>query len=379
MLLRRSIQYRPIFSSFSTLAEPKLKLDDFRTLENSPANQTIDQIGKFYKISPEIKKQLFSHGGFPKSFEKQVKTFGESCLMIREPALEVINHIKNADLNRPANRFVLYGKDGAGKSLTMAHLIHYGYESDFILVHIPWVPNWFKRAKEIANSTTKEGFIDLPLDAAAWLIQFKSQNGPILGKLDLKISQDYIWSKRETTPKGATLLELIDHGINRVKYASDAVAAVIGEIKSQSTAGLCKTMVFIDGYNAFFYPKTRIVADNKAKISPDKVTLTQPFLDITNYDWKNGVCILGVDQMALTEERMESELPRYQLGKEGFEHLDPFIPIRVDNYSDKEYVSCINYYLDRKWIQNHEQGFDKELEFLSGKSPYKLMQMCASL
>lgn len=379
MLLRRSIHYRPIFSSFSTLAEPKIKLDDFRTQETSPANHTIDQVGKFYKISPELKKQLFSHGGFPKSFEKQVKTFGESCLMIREPALEVINFIKNADLNRPANRFVLYGKDGAGKSLTMAHLIHYGYEADFILVHIPWVPNWFKRAKEIANSTTKEGFIDLPLDAAAWLIQFKNQNGQLLGKLDLKIGQDYVWSKRETTPKGATLLELIDHGINRVKYASDAVAAVIGEIKSQSTAGNCKTMVFIDGYNAFFYPKTRIVADNKAKISPDKVTLTQPFLDITNYDWKNGVCILSVDQMALTEEKMESELPRYQLGKEGFEHLDPFIPIRIDNYSDKEYVSCIKYYLDRKWIQNHEQGFDKELEFLSGKSPYKLMQMCASL
>lgn len=36
------------------------------------------------------------------------------------------------------------------------------------------------RHKEMSNSQTNEGFVDLPLDAAAWLIHFKSQNQTLL-------------------------------------------------------------------------------------------------------------------------------------------------------------------------------------------------------
>ena len=38
---------------------------------------------------------------------------------------------------------------------------------------------WLRRIprhKEMSNSQTKEGFVDLPLDAAAWLVHFKMQN-----------------------------------------------------------------------------------------------------------------------------------------------------------------------------------------------------------
>lgn len=45
-----------------------------------------------------------------------------------------------------------------------------------------------------------------------------------------------MWSKRETTPAGATLSELVDHGINRVKYSCDVIEAIIHEIKILSRA-----------------------------------------------------------------------------------------------------------------------------------------------
>lgn len=371
----RSLRY------YSTVAEPvkQPKLDHFRTNESTTSSHSNQHIGRFYQIPLEDRKQIFLHGGLPKSFEKQVKTFGEACLMVREPAIEIMDYIKSSDLSRPVNRYVLHGEDGCGKSLTLAHVLHYGFQNEFLLVHVPWVPNWMKRPKETANSATFEGFIDLPFDAAAWLIHFKTQNGTLLPKLDLKTTKDYVWSKRETTPAGSTLSELIEHGITRVKFASDTISALLSEIKQYSTAGKCKVMVGIDGYNAFFHDKTRILAENKSKVSPDKVTLTKPFLDITNYDWTNGVCILAVDRIALTEERMDSSLPRYQLGKEGFEHCDPFIPIQVRNYSEEEYENCIAYYLDRKWIQNTTEGFANELKHLSSKNPYNLMNICAPL
>lgn len=364
---------------FSTATEVKMKYEEFRTMEKDPSNHTPAHIGKFYEIDPEIKEKLFKTGGITKSYEKQIKSFNESCLMIRNPAVEIINYIKNTDFSMPVNRYLLYGDVGTGKSMTILHLLHYGHKNDFLLVHVPWIPYWYKRPKAYGGSATQEGLTDLPINACAWLSHFKNQNVELLAKLNLCTSQDYVWSKRETTPKGSTFIELIDHGTSRAKYASDVIKVLLDEIKQQSTEGKMKTLVAIDGYNVLFYEKTNLKAKFKVPIPANKITLTQPFLDIVKHDWCNGLCVLSVDQIAMKGWTRESNLPLYLLGREGFEHLDPFIPVRHEKYDEKEYESCMQYYVDRKWVQNVSQGFDKELEFLSNKNPYKLMDLCKSL
>lgn len=53
--------------------------------------------------------------------------------------------------------------------------------------------------------------------------------------------------------------------------------------------------------------------------------------------------------------------------QEGFDALDPFIPILVSNYNPKEFESCLQYYLENSWLQ-HEKG--QLLPFvLSGRTP----------
>jgi hypothetical protein len=47
----------------------------------------------------------------------------------------------------------------------------------------------------------------------------------------------------------------------------------------------CKTLVVIDGFNAFFHPRTRVVTAEKIQVSPPKITLTEAFVEITKYDW----------------------------------------------------------------------------------------------
>lgn len=365
--------------AYSSVAAPQTKLDDFRTLETNPTNHTDKHVGRFYTVSPDANKQLFANRGLPKKFMTQTKTFCETCIMVRQPAVDIIKHLNHTNFEKPTNRFVIYGNDGVGRSLTVGHLLHYGLVNDFLIVHIPWVPDWFKKPKETSNCEDKDGHVDLNLDAAAWLIRFKAQNSPLMNKLDLKCSQDYVWTKRETTPAGSPLLELIEHGINRVKFASKTISVLIEEIKQQSSDGKCKTMVAIDGFNAFFHSKTFIKDDSKRLVSPEKITITEPFLNITKHDWNNGVCLLVADRLALTTGHMESELPKYLLQRTGFEHLDPFIPIRVDDYTEEEFHSCFNYYLDRKWIQLNADGLESELEFLSGRNPYKFMELCAPL
>lgn len=379
MFLTRSFRLAKPNIRLTSTAVHELKLDDFRTFESNPTNHTEKHIGRYYTVNPEVTKQLFSNRGLPKKFVTQTKTFNETCIMIRQPAIELINYLNNTDYNKPVNRYVLYGDDGVGRSLVLAHLLHYGFVNDFIIVHVPWVADWFKKPKETANSELQKGLIDINIDAAAWLIRFKTQNAQILEKLNLKCSKQYIWTKREDTPADAPITELIEHGINRVKFATGAISALISELKQQSSDGRCKTMVAIDGYNSFFHTQTRIKNDNKLIAKPEEISITEPFLNITTHDWNNGVCLLVADRLSLTEDRMESYLPKYLLRRTGFEHIDPFIPIRVDDYSEEEFYNCLAYYRNRNWIQHDPDGLDKELDFISGRNPYTLMNVCSPL
>ena len=108
-----------------------------------------------------------------------------------------------------------------------------------------------------------------------------------------------MWSQRETTPSGAPILEMIEFGINRVKFASEVIFSLMDELKQASIAGNCKTMVVIDGFNAFYSDCTRIKNDNKVFVPARQVTLSQAFINITKCDWNHGAVILSVDKTAV--------------------------------------------------------------------------------
>ncbi|CAH2049905.1 unnamed protein product, partial [Iphiclides podalirius] len=354
---------------------------NFRTTEANPTQHNDDQVGLFYTLDKNVCTKLYGHGGLPKNYMKQTKTFTETTLMVRQPALDIIDCIKSSDLNKPAIRYVLYGEKGTGKSLTIAHLLHYAHDAGFLIVHVPWVYEWLWRVprhKEMSNSSTREGFVDLPLDAAAWLLHFKTQNQTLLKSSDLAISKEYVWSKREKTPAGAPLGDLIEHGISRVKFACDVIDALVYEVKVLSNNKKCKTFVAIDGYNCFFYPKTKLNTPTKKKVLPEEVTLTASFLDLTKNNWTNGAIVLSVDTIVVPAEFPGNYFPRQLLKKKGFEHLDPFVPVEVKRYSEKEYLSCASYYRDRLWLRGPEE-LEAELQLASAGNPYKFMELCAPL
>ncbi|XP_012235590.1 small ribosomal subunit protein mS29 [Linepithema humile] len=379
-LFLRKIQktYRTFSTAVQVKDEQPSQVCSFRTTENNPVKHNVNHLARLYTIPTDIQEQIFLHGGLTRSFMKQVITFQECSILIRQPAVEIISYLHQADYTRPVNKYVLYGKHGTGKSISLAHILHYAFIEKYILVHIHWAPHWFKDMKEVANSILSPGCIDLPIDAGLWLKHFKTQNLQLLSQLDLKTSNNYTWNQRETTSQGTPILQLVEFGINRVKYACGVVEALIKELKLASTAGKCKTIVVVDGFNAFTSTYTRIRDDNKTMVLPKQVSLTKPFYDITKDDWCNGAVVLTVDEKA-NKERRESYLPRYLLGKEGFEHLDPFLPILVDDYNVTEFDSMIEYYKDRKWIRDITSSRQKELELLSNKNPLVLMAQCKFL
>lgn len=93
-------------------------------------------------------------------------------------------------------------------------------------------------------------------------------------------------------------MELVEFGINRIKYSCDIINALVDEIKIASSAGLCKTLVVIDGFNGFFSEYTRIKNDLKKFVPTSQVSITEPFLKIAQSDWRNGAVVLTVDKRA---------------------------------------------------------------------------------
>ncbi|KAK7486797.1 hypothetical protein BaRGS_00021944 [Batillaria attramentaria] len=349
----------------------------FRTQEGDPTKQSTAQEGLFYTVPEEDVTRIFQKG-LPPHFTRQAKTFAETSFMVRKPALQVIEYLKHLNLDHPAPRFVLYGKRGSGRTLSLAHVLHFGLRDNWVLLYLPWPCDWNKWPHEVSPSPYKSGRMDLPIEAAEWLVSFKAQNAHLLK--DIRLSQSYVWTKRETADEGSLLLDVVDFGLNRMKFATDCVGVILKELRKQAAMHKIKLLVAVDGVNAF-WNQTSVKNLEREFLMADQFSLVHNFKKMLLSNWTHGAIVCTVDAEANAVTRREQTTPYYLLGKEGFEWLDPFVPVHVPDYTEKEAYSCIEYYLDRNWIQHEaaqtEEG-KKELIFLSNKNPFQLMRVCAA-
>ncbi|CAD1478677.1 unnamed protein product, partial [Heterotrigona itama] len=241
-----------------------------------------------------------------------------------------------------------------------------------------FVQTWFRYSRDTIASPLEPDKIDLPESATKWLKYIKEMNKVALLQLDLKTTKEYTWSQREITKSGDSLSNLIEFGIQRNKFACSVINALVDELKMASTAGKCRTLIIIDGFNAFTSSITHIKDENHTYVPPERISITSTFLSSVDYNWCNGAAILTVDKRA-NKDRKDSDYPTYLLGKKGFELLDPFLPICVENYSLDEFKTILEYYKDRKWIKNISDKGQRELELLSNKNPHQLWTLCKPL
>jgi len=81
--------------------------DTFRTNESNPSNHSTQHLSMYYTIPQDIANKLFILGGFDKEQQMTIKTFRETAVMVRKPALEIMDYLRRADYSRPVNRYVL--------------------------------------------------------------------------------------------------------------------------------------------------------------------------------------------------------------------------------------------------------------------------------
>ncbi|XP_075764080.1 small ribosomal subunit protein mS29 [Pelodiscus sinensis] len=350
----------------------------FRTHESNPANHSEQHEGQHYSIPLQEVKVVFPHG-LPRRFQAQMKTFNEACLMVRRPALELLGYLKSTNFAHPAVRYIIYGEKGTGKTMTLCHAVHYCAKQDWLVLHIPDAHLWVKNRTELLPSSYHKERFDQPLEASTWLKNFKVSNERFLK--EIKTQRTYVWSKRESTEMGSPLGEVVEQGVTRVKNASDAVGVVLKELKTQCLLGSFRLLVAVDGVNAL-WGRSTLRKKDKSAISPEELTLVHNLRKMVMNDWNGGAIVTTLSQTGSLFKPRSAYLPHELLGKEGFDTLDPFVPIQVPNYSQREFESCYQYYLDRKWLQHEkvctEEGRE-ELLFLSNSNPWQLERISASL
>ncbi|XP_068970537.1 small ribosomal subunit protein mS29 isoform X1 [Bombus flavifrons] len=367
---------RTIISAATKDVVDQTNLSSFRISESNPAEHDANCLNRIYTVPSDITTSLMADMTI--ELKKQVQVFRELGILVRRPAVEVISYLEQTDYTKPINKYVLYGKSGAGKTTILLHLVHYGLTKHFFVLHLPWVQNWFRYARDTTASPLESDKLDLPISATKWLKYIKQLNNVSLSQFDLKTTKEYTWTQREVTKPGDSLSNLIEFGIQRTKFACGVINALVDELKIASTAGKCRTLVVIDGFNALTSSITHVRDENRVYVPPDKISITSAFLNSIDHNWCNGAAVLTVDKRANKDKR-DSDYPTYLLGKKGFEHLDPFLPICVDEYSVEELNTILKYYKDRKWIKNVSPQGQKELELLSNKNPLTLWTLCKPL
>ncbi|XP_040901282.1 28S ribosomal protein S29, mitochondrial isoform X2 [Toxotes jaculatrix] len=352
----------------------------FRTQEKDPACQSEKQVGQFYTLPPAHVRTAFPHG-FPWRYQQQVKTFNEACIMVRQPALEVISYLKKTDYSKPAQRYLFYGLNGSGKTMSLCHTVHFCYTQGWLVLHIPDAHLWVKNCKELLPSSYNTSRFDQPLQAAEWLRSFRITNEQFLSKI--KTKHRYVWTKREFTEEGSLLGQLVDQGISRVKSSCDVVGAVMKELRLQSgqPESNFHLAVAVDAVNAL-WGRSTIKKEDRSSVDPEELTLVYNLRKLMRNDWTGGAIITTVSQTGSLYMPKSAYLPHELLGERGFNNMDPFIPVSVPNYSEKEFESCYLYYMDRHWLQHPQSRTEdgkKELIFLSNRNPAMLDRVCSFL
>jgi len=409
--------------NLTAATENRLEDTYFRTEETNPAMHNTKHLGRIYTVDPEVprlfgkelnpKENYHANNYFaPRQWTDRCKVLDETAIMVRKPAIQIINCIKNSDLNKPAIRYLLYGRAGSGKSITLAHLTHFGYQEGFITLTMSQIKKWLTRYYDVAPSTYTPGSIDHIANSNIFLRNFKQANIKLLSDPKLVTHRDYTWSVREKTLAGSPLLEVIEVGIERLPFAADALNVVIRELKLNCNEGNCKLMVVCDGVNSLF-ASTTLVHREKTEwkngpyypdgdwmrnvVKVDECSVLKNFKKLFSADYKNSVVVASVCPGArvmktdpantwFRAQEMDmvpdpaSHLPFSLLGEEGWRKFDPFLPVEVVGYSEAELDAMISYYVERGWLgkEADSRAGRQEIHFLTGRHPWDFFRFSSS-
>ncbi|XP_020629579.1 28S ribosomal protein S29, mitochondrial-like isoform X2 [Orbicella faveolata] len=338
-----------------------------------PASHTESNIGQFYTVPEEISTRVLSYF-FTKRFQSECQITGSTSLMIRKPTLEVLQHLKGLSEDaRPPRKFIFYGDNGHGKSLSLAHVLHYCYSAGWFILPVPSVFSWCHGKSELQVSTQHADRFDQPELASAWLQMCRSINSKFL--TEVKTSKQYLFGKRDTVKEGEPFGKIIDMGFRRATYATDAVGVLLKEIRNNPSL---RVLYAVNEFNGFFL-KTTFKDAQQNWIKPKRLSLIHHFTKLLHPEdgLKNGAMVFALSRTGMLRSYIESYEVADLLRERGLSAVLPFTNIEVPRYSKEELDACLQFFKKRGVLtKDLNSQLTKEIAFLSDYEPPIVSALC---
>jgi len=212
--------------------------------------------------------------------EKEFQRTGETTLLIRKPATDVIQQLTNAYIKSfsegTAKPTLLYGNEGSGKSANMQHIVYWARKSGWLVLNIKSMLKLSHSGGIIEKSKFFPGLWDQPFLAVRILSAFLDVHQDKLKTVRLKTGV--------TLPKfeGNTLFDLVEFGAALHEMASTVFYHLVKEL----TVSYEYPILFaIDGYNVVYNYNQAFRDPDDQRYFPRKLqnqylTMVSPFKDI---------------------------------------------------------------------------------------------------
>lgn len=376
------------------------KISDFSTDNVDPDSQLSNHkevIHKFYSVPQEDVVNVFGNGDLcPPLINTEVNVLSKLSIMVRRPSLEVMHFIKKANYEKPPLKAILYGKVGSGKTMCLMHVLHFVAKQDFLTIPIlhlrrnahEYQEVFFEQDEEKQSNDGSEMKAQQPVASVEWLSNLIKVAATKNHLMKLTTQKQYQWGLDETSQQGISLLALCEFGISRPRRASRVISALLSEVKQYAREGKVKVAVVVDEMERLFRstgikdPRSRRREDgimDYKYMHPDQLEMLSALKSLFDPDWKSAI-VVGSVRGAITYAAPVT--PRAVLGLEGYNSLVPFIPVEVPIYNKTEFLNQLGYYVDVKWLPPYKVDtieHVEQIEFLTGKHPFKLHELCAFL
>jgi len=313
----------------------------------------------------------------PKHFAHLSNAIHETSVLIRSPALQCIEKIEQAE-ETPA-KILLHGPTGGGKSVTMLHVLNYAMLKDMVILY---VPNPYRFISDHTNtllkSTWKESRYDQPNVAKTWLDTFRSMNTDFLK--NTTTTQEYKWGKRDATPQGKSLLQMLEQGSSRDSYLSDSVGILLKEIRLNKSLNV---MFAVDACNGLF------TLENSYESIEDSrnLALVEMFQKLLRAEstLNRGAYLFATSRTVhhfkprVNQLHDESAMELY-FDPSSLDQLSDFTRVEVPNYSMDEYVTMMDFYHTVGWLaRGKSKDVLEQVDFLTYRNPHAVQQILRSL
>lgn len=278
-----------------------------------PERITDKSIGTPFRFTKDA-LNITKFTGIPPTLAREFATEREAHTVIRKSSINAINKLDSASkTSSKDNRYVLHGKIGSGRSISLLQSIIYAQQSNWLVFYIPKSQHLVDSSYAYNPPSESGGIWTQPSLSAEILRIFAETNKEKLN--DVKISQDYDQFKA-----GDKIYDLCIHATKYENKAVETFDVVMNELSKQTAHPVLLAM---DSIQAMYQP-TLYKDQHFNKLHPYELSVTAKILDfLSGRQQFNRGAILGATSSTPTTMQIPSLLLA-QLGLQPEKPINPF-------------------------------------------------------